>query len=55
MTTAFYAIASGDFIQAHRLNPLSLYMYSVFLLNTILAAIALKRSGRFVKNIQIIS
>ena len=54
MTTAFYAISSGDFVQAHRLNPLSLYMYSVFLLNTIFAAITLKRSTRFIKNIQII-
>ena len=55
MTTAFYAISSGDFVQAHRLNPLSLYMYSVFLLNTIFAVITLKRSTRFIKNIQIVS
>ena len=51
MSTAFYAISRGDFKQAHLLNPLSLYIYSAFLLNTIFAVITLKRSIRFVKNI----
>lgn len=51
MSTAFYAISRGDFNQAYLLNPLSLYIYSAFLLNTIFAAITLKRSTRFVKNI----
>ena len=48
MSTAFYAISRGDFAQAHRLNPLSLYIYSAFLLNTLCAAITLKRNTRFI-------
>jgi len=52
MTTAFYAISRGDFIQAHRLNPLSLYIYAMFVLNTLFAAIALKRSTRFVRSVE---
>gem|GEM_PF-1299785 len=51
MSTAFYAISRGDFTNAHHLNPLSLYFYSAFLLNTLSAAITLKRSTRFVKNL----
>ncbi|RKU17547.1 hypothetical protein C6503_10860 [Candidatus Poribacteria bacterium] len=50
MSTAFYAISRGDFAEAHRLNPLSLYIYFTFLLNTLCAVIALKRNTRFVKN-----
>ena len=51
MSTAFYAISRGDFLQAHRLNSLSLYIYFIFLLNTIFAVIALKPSIHFTKNI----
>ena len=51
MTTAFYAISRGDFVQAHHLNALSLYIYLIFLLNTILAVIALKPSVHFIKDI----
>ena len=51
MSTAFYAISRGDVVQAHRLNPLSLYIYSIFLLNTLFAVITLKPSTRLVKNI----
>ena len=51
MSTAFYAISRGDFAQAHRLNPLSLCIYSVFFLNTLFAVITLKPSIRLVKNI----
>ena len=50
MSTAFYAISRGDFAQAHRLNPLSLYIYFTFLLNTLCAGMTLKRNARFVKN-----
>ena len=50
MSTAFYAISRGDFVQAHRLNPLSLYIYFTFLLNTLCAVITLKRNTRFIKN-----
>ena len=49
MSSAFYALSRGDFVQAHRLNPLSLYIYSVFLLNTLCTGITLKHSTRFVK------
>ena len=52
MSTAFYAISRGDFAQAHRLNPLSLYIYFTFLLNTLCTVITLKRNTRFIKNIQ---
>ena len=51
MTTAFYAISSGDLAQAHRLNPLSLYIYAIFLLNTVCVVISIKRAALFVKNI----
>ena len=51
MSTAFYAVSRGDFVQAHRLNPLSLYIYSIFFLNTFFAVITLKPSTRLVKNI----
>lgn len=51
MSTAFYAISRSDFAEAHRLNPLSLYIYSVFLVNTIFVGITLKRSTRFVKSL----
>ena len=51
MSTAFYTISRGDFVKAHRLNPLSLYIYFIFLLNTFCAAITLKRNARFIKNI----
>ncbi len=50
MSTAFYVISRSDFAEAHRLNPLSLYIYSVFLVNTIFVGITLKRSTRFVKS-----
>ena len=51
MTTAFYAISHGDFSEAYRLNPLSLYIYSVFILNTFCAVITLKHTTRFIKNL----
>ena len=51
MSTAFYAISRGAFVQAHHLNPLSLYIYFTFLLNTLCALITLKRNARLVKNI----
>ena len=51
MTSAFYAISRGDFTQAYRLNPLSLYIYSVFALNTFCAVMTLKHPTRFVKNL----
>ena len=51
MTTAFYAISHGDFIKAYHLNPLSLYIYSVFLLNTFCAVITLKHTTCYVKNL----
>lgn len=51
MTTAFYAISRGDFTEAYRLNPLSLYVYSLFALNTFCVAITLKHTTRFVKNL----
>lgn len=51
MTTAFYAISRGDFTQAYRLNPLSLYIYAMFGLNTLFAVITLKRSTRFIKGL----
>ena len=50
MSTAFYAISRGDFAQAHHLNPLSLYIYFTFLLNTLCTAITLKCNTRFIKN-----
>ena len=51
MSTAFYAISRGDFIEAHHLNPLSLYIYSAFLINILFATVTLKRNIRFVKNL----
>ena len=51
MTTAFYAISRGDFTEAYRLNPLSLYIYSLFALNTFCVAITLKHTTRFIKNL----
>ncbi len=51
MTTAFYAISHGDFTGAYRLNPLSLYIYSLFVLNTFCAVITLKHTTHFVKNL----
>lgn len=51
MSTAFYAISRGEFVQAQHLNPLSLYIYSTFLLNTLCAVITLKRNIRLIKNI----
>lgn len=51
MTTAFYAISHGDFTEAYRLNPLSLYIYAVFALNTFCATITLKHTTRFIKNL----
>ena len=51
MTTAFYAISRGDFTEAYRLNPLSLYVYSLFALNTFCAVLTLKHTTRFVKNL----
>lgn len=51
MTTAFYAISRGDFTEAYRLNPLSLYVYSLFALNTFCAILTLKHTTRFVKNL----
>lgn len=51
MTTAFYAISRGDFTEGYRLNPLSLYLYSLFVLNTFSVMITLKHTTRFVKNL----
>ncbi|MDE0012404.1 MAG: DUF2752 domain-containing protein [Candidatus Poribacteria bacterium] len=51
MTTAFYAVSRGDFTEAYRLNPLSLYIYSIFVLNTFCAVITLKHTTHFVKNL----
>ncbi|RKU34780.1 hypothetical protein C6496_19260 [Candidatus Poribacteria bacterium] len=51
MTTAFYAISRGDFTEAYRLNPLSLYVYSLFALNTFCAVLTLKHTTRFIKNL----
>ena len=51
MSTAFYAISRGDFIGAYRLNPLSLYIYSAFLINILFAVVTLKRSIRFVNSL----
>ena len=51
MTTAFYAISRGDFTEAYRLNPLSLYIYSVFALNTFCAVITIKHTTHFIKNL----
>ena len=51
MSTAFYAISRGDFTGAYHLNPLSLYIYSAFLINIFFAAVTLKRSIRFVKSL----
>lgn len=51
MTTAFYAISHGDFTEAYRLNPLSLYIYSLFVLNTFCVMITLKHTIRFVKSL----
>ena len=49
MSSAFYAISRGDFAQAYHLNSLSLYIYFIFLLNTLFAAITLKPNTRLVK------
>ena len=54
MTTAFYAISRGDFTEAHRLNPLSLCIYSVFVLNTFCTVITLKHTTHFIKNLEAI-
>ena len=51
MTTAFYAISHGDFTEAYRLNPLSLYIYAAFVLNTFCAMITLKHTTYFIKNL----
>ena len=51
MTTAFYAISRGDFTEAYHLNPLSLYIYSGLLLNTVCAVIALKRAISFISSL----
>jgi hypothetical protein len=51
MSTAFYAISRGDFTSAYRLNPLSLYIYSVFVLNTFWAVITLKHTTNFIKSL----
>ncbi len=51
MTSAFYALSRGDFTEAYRLNPLSLYIYSLFALNTFCAVLTLKYTTRFVKNL----
>jgi len=51
MTTAFYAISRGDFTEAYRLNPLSLYTYSLFAINTFCAVLTLKHTTRFAKNL----
>ncbi len=51
MTTAFYAISHGDFTEAYRLNPLSLYIYAVLVLNTFCAMITLKHTTYFIKNL----
>ena len=51
MTTAFYAISHGDFTEAYRLNPLSPYIYSLFVLNTFCAVITLKHTTHFIKNL----
>ena len=50
MTTAFYAISQADFLEAYRLNPLSLYIYAVFVFNTFCAIITLKHTIHFVKS-----
>lgn len=52
MSTAFYAISRGAFIEAHQLNPLSLYIYTAFLINILFATITLKRNIRFVKSLE---
>ena len=51
MSTAFYAISRGDFTGAYHLNPLSLYIYSAFLMNILFAVLTLKRNIRFVKSL----
>lgn len=51
MSTAFYAISRGDFIGAYRLNPLSLYIYAVFVLNMFCAALTLKHTTHFIKRL----
>ena len=51
MTTAFYAISRGALTEAYRLNTVSLYIYSVFVLNTFCAVITLKHTTRFIKNL----
>ena len=51
MTTAFYAISHGDLTAAYRLNPLSLCIYSLCVLNTFCAVITLKHTTRFIKNL----
>ena len=51
MTTAFYAISRADFLEAYRLNSLSLFVYALFVLNTFCAILTLKHTTRFVKNL----
>ena len=51
MSTAFYAISRGDFTGAYHLNPLSLYIYSAFLMNILFAVLTLKRNIRFAKSL----
>ena len=51
MSTAFYNISRGDFTGAYRLNALSLYIYSAFVLNTFCAVLTLKHTTNFIKNL----
>ena len=51
MTTAFYSISHGDFTGAYRLNPLSLYIYSAFILNTFCAVFTLKYTTNFIRSL----
>ncbi len=51
MSTAFYAISRGDLTGAYCLNPLSLYIYSAFVLNTFCVVLTLKYTKNCIKNI----
>ena len=51
MSTAFYAISRGDLTGAYHLNPLSLYIYSAFVLNTFCVVLTLKYTTNFIKNL----
>lgn len=51
MTTAFYAVSRGDFTAAYRLNPLSLYIYSAFILNMFCAVFTLKYTTNFIRSL----